>query len=140
TQLPIYDAATGASDGALPSFASGTYDRGATTVILRDLDGDAALEIVASTNGFNGGNGARRLAVFDYDAGAYRLLWEHGGDDRANDRVLIDAPGSLADLDGDGTLELVVARRLDGAWATTVHDAASGSVIATVPGGAVLAA
>jgi hypothetical protein len=133
--VPVYAGATGAREGELPSFATGTYDRATTSVMLENLDADPALEALTYTNAFNAGQGARRVAVFDHDGAAYRLLWEHVGVDRAADRVTMDAPGSIADLDGDGSIELVVSRFLgsSGAWTTTVHDAVSGAVRATLP-------
>ena len=140
--VPVYSGASGAREGELPSFATGTYDRAATSVMLRNLDADPALEMVTYTNAFNAGQGARRVGVFDHDGAGYRLLWEHVGADRAADRVTMDAPGSIADLDGDGSIEIVVSRYLgaSGAWSTTVHDAVSGAVRATLPDGVALGA
>ncbi|MBW2464798.1 MAG: VCBS repeat-containing protein, partial [Deltaproteobacteria bacterium] len=132
----IYEAGTGAREGELPSFTGGDYNRGATRVMLENLDDDPALEVVTWTNSFNAGSGARRIAVFDWTGAAYALLWELVGTDRAADRVVMDGANSIGDLDGDGEMEVAVAHYVGstGTWTTTVRHAMTGIVEATLPG------
>ncbi len=132
----VYSTATGAREGSLPSFSGGDYDRGATRLMLENLDDDPALEVVTWTNAFNAGSGARRVAVFDWTGSAYALQWELVGADRAADRVVMDGANSIGDLDGDGVMEIAVARYLGSTdtWTTTVRNAMTGVVEATLPG------
>ncbi len=133
SELPIYRASTGTRVDALPRFAAGNYNRGATGVVPFQLDADPELEIIAHIDSFTANQGARRLAVFDHNGSSMQLLWEVVGPDRANDRVIFDRGTAVADLNGDGSVEVVVSTRIGGTpWTTTIRDALTGTVRATL--------
>ncbi|MEM7607573.1 MAG: VCBS repeat-containing protein [Myxococcota bacterium] len=139
-ELPVYSASTGMRESALPRFDEGTYDRGASGVLAVNLDADALPELITHINRFNAGQGARRLAAYDFVGGSFTLLWELVGPDRANDDVRIDRTTAVADLDDDGALEIVTASRIGGGALTSrVRNAAAGAILATFPAGEIVA-
>ncbi len=135
SRMYVYNGATGALAYELPAPPSSPFGS-FTWTLLRQLDGDPGLEVVAITNGYANVStpyGARRIAVYDQgaDRRSARLLWEQSlaMPDRAELRF--DA-SSVQDLDGDGAAEIITSE-LDPAtrtWTMVVRDARDGRSVA----------
>jgi hypothetical protein len=79
----------------------------------------------------------RQVLVLQYTSTptALNLLWQNTTiADASPSGALIYAPNAVVDLDGNGTLEVVVSGMSGGAWTTYVFDAKKGTELATIPG------
>ena len=131
TTLRVWSPATGAlvaESASLGGFAYWNFCYPA------NVDADPAEELACVRLDNNSAVTDRwRVTVLDHDgAGGLTTLWSSvlAPDDGGNLRVA----DPVADLDGDGAQELVVAVFSSGAWETRIFDAASGAVEATIPG------
>ncbi len=139
SRMYVYNATTGALSYELPAPASSPFGS-FTWTMLRQLDADPALEVVAITSGYANiasPYGARRIAVFDQSADrrSARLLWEQSLAMPARTDLRFDA-SSVRDLDGDGTPEIITSE-LDPAtraWTMVVRDARDGHTLARQSG------
>ncbi len=139
SRMYVYNAATGARSFEITAPASSPFGS-FTWTMLRQLDSDPALELVAITNGYANvatPYGARRVAVFDQgvDRRSMTLTWEAALPSPDRTELRFEST-SVSDLDGDGTPEVVVSE-LDPStrtWTLVVRDARDGRVLARQPG------
>lgn len=110
-------------------------ERSATRPIFVNADADPALEIITVTNAYNTTVGSRRLAMFDHTPAGFVRRWEFAGAAPATDRMIVHDAGSVADLDGDGSFEVVYSFYDSGtsAWTLGVRGVVDGAVLAERP-------
>ncbi|HEY3821385.1 MAG TPA: VCBS repeat-containing protein [Polyangiaceae bacterium] len=78
----------------------------------------------------------RQVYVLHYNStpSSLSLLWQNTTlADPGPSGALDFEPNAVVDLDGNGTLEVVVAGLTGGVWTTYIFDANSGSTLATIP-------
>ncbi len=138
SRMYVYGGADGRLRGEVQAPASSPFG-GFTWTMLRQLDRDPALELVAFTNGYARiatPYGARRIAVFDQGAsGALTLAWEATLAMPESAELRFEAT-SVRDLDGDGSPEITVSEYDPAAraWTLVVRAASDGRVIARQTG------
>ena len=92
-------------------FANRIYDTSLSTPALADLDGDGRLEVIVGAD-MDEGNGAN-LPPYNLAPGGFLWAWHSDGTQVAgfprhlSDQVIWSSP-SVADLNGDGSLDIVV--------------------------------
>jgi hypothetical protein len=92
-------------------FANRIYDTSLSTPALADLDGDGKLEVIVGAD-MDEGNGAN-LPPYNLAPGGFLWAWHSDGTQVAgfprhlSDQVIWSSP-SVADLNGDGSLDIVV--------------------------------
>lgn len=102
-----------------------------------ELDGRPGEELICFQNSYlaGGDTGGRRLTVLTYDETAtpkLKTLWNTAPVPKATG-ALQWVGSSVADLDGDGQVEITVAFSSDGAtFTTTVYDAKTGTSLGTI--------
>lgn len=131
--LSLLDGPTGAVLATTPALGTWTSVSNCRGV---DLDGVAGEEIVCLLNSSDlPGTSQRKAFALKYDPVAKTLLpiWSAVlAPDAGGDLTWVDP---ILDLDGDGTLEVVVgAKDAASVWSTVVLDAATGAVLDTIPG------
>jgi len=114
-----------ASDGSMRTLA--TLDEidvdNSAGLALGDLDGDGVPEIVAMQRRSGNPQGTVAFRRTADDGSAWEVLWRNNGLPRWNRHTRGAAQPALADLDGDGTPEVVVGNvALSGADGTLVWD------------------
>ncbi len=139
-EVYLYDPLTGVREVVASDV--GKTNAARSRVEVADVDGDGADEaILLATGGWSALYNAVRVAVIGWDAqaGTLALRWERAVAAPAQDKISV-ADSSLADVDGDGALE-VVASFAEGApeggtaaWVLEVRDAATGALEASLPG------
>ena len=97
-----------------------------------DLDGDGKSEFVVAADF------CKHVDVLGYRSGKLTLLWQQEIEpDISNpQKVLRVTPNPVADVDGDGKLEVLTNLHNatgDGRWHVTVHDGMTGRVKADIP-------
>jgi outer membrane protein assembly factor BamB len=136
-RMYVFDARTGRARFEVPAPASSPFG-GFTWTMLRQLDDDPALELVAFTNGYARiatPYGARRIAVYEQAPGGMRLAWEQSLPSPEGAELRFEAT-SVRDLDGDGAPEITVSE-LDAttrAWTLVVRSARDGRTLARQAG------
>lgn len=128
----------GTSDPVIPAVGSLTAELYYATCDTANVDGRPGDELVCYSDMYYAADsaGSRSVFVATYDAAAappVKVLWTQAETNVVGGQ-LVNVGGSLSDLDGDGTFEVTVAGFDGTAWTTTVYDAASGAVLATIPG------
>ncbi|MFO0610352.1 MAG: hypothetical protein U0324_44745 [Polyangiales bacterium] len=137
-RMYVVDGATGIVRSELMAPASGPF-RSYTTLMLRQLDADPALELLAFTNGYSEGPpavGSRRIIRYDHDPagpGRLRATWVVDLSNVAGTDLRFD-PTGVRDLDGDGAAEVLTGEYDLASRATTlvVRSAADGRVLTRV--------
>jgi len=137
-RMYVLDGATGAVRSEVPAPPSGPF-RSYTTLMLRQLDLDPELELLAFTNGYSEGPpavGSRRVIRYDRDPagpGRLRAAWVADAADVAGTELRFD-PSAVRDLNGDGTPEVLTNEYNVASRASTlvVRSAADGTVLARV--------
>lgn len=140
TEIAVVSGATGTVLTRIPAPAGGGFFPG-TRVYPVNLDGDAALEMVAITNGYLsvGDRGARRIAVYDWNGTAFVSLWQVTAPDRANDEVsLVD--GAIGDLDGDASADIAFTMVTGGVAHVEIRSGVTGAMRAMLRGVRLVAA
>ncbi len=128
-------------DGHLVSASDsvGTIPYGGALLEVVNVDADPALELIAYTdNSYAPPTNSRRVFMMDWDVALGRLVmrWQRSVADVSRDRHVY-GPGGVADLGGDGSLEVVTSfySAASDQWTTLVLDAATGTERTTVPRG-----
>ncbi len=106
TEVGVYDGATGALEGTLDS-AERYFNRANTAIVLADVVGDTTPELFAITRAALSGLGSQSFVVYRGDATGYTRLWQVAASNPLSDLLIFDDLHSVADLDGDGTKEVV---------------------------------
>ena len=127
--LVVLNASTGAEEASCRFTEGRSYGFFGTY----DLDGNGTLEFVVLADF------AKHIDVLGYRDGRLATLWQQEieldiSDPQTTMRVL---PDPVADVDGDGDLEIAVSlhrRQGDGRWHTLVHDGMTGVLQADLPG------
>jgi hypothetical protein len=110
-RMYVLDGTTGRLRSELRAPASGPF-RSYTTLMLRQLDDDPALELLAFTNGYSEGPpalGSRRIIRYDHDPrapGHLQASWVVDLQNVAGTELRFDSTG-VRDLDGDGVVEVL---------------------------------
>jgi len=100
----------------------------ASVLALRDLDGDDDVEIFSLRHG--SGSKPDSLWILDWQDGVLVELWSDLTDDGSDTRVIYPWVNPLADMDGDGDLDLVLAVQAgDGDWILGVRDGLTGEAV-----------
>lgn len=123
-----YDGQTGAVTASSKPGVGRTCD--VATAVPSPQGGAPVVICGANFGASTGSNAYVGFAAFRQVDGAFTLLWEDKLDHTAAEQ---QTNGQLGDLDGDGALEILTARRRGGIWATEAFDALTG---AKLPGGA----
>ena len=128
-------------DGMLRSTSAdlGSLPYGSAPLQFANLDADPAMEVVAYTNNsYDPSINSRRVLVLDWNEATSRheILWQRSVVDLAGDAHGYGT-GGLADLDGDGRLEIATSfcTGAGASWTTFVLDALTGSELAQVSRG-----
>jgi hypothetical protein len=112
---------------------SGPTDWLAGIVALRDVDGDGDDEIFSLRNA--PGTKPDSIRVLDWQGDGLVELWSDLTGAGGDTRTAYPWADPLADLDGDGDLELILSTQAgDTDWLLAVRDAATGEAIAMGPG------
>lgn len=134
-RLYAYDPATGAlkwSTGALAGI--GSENLSWSSVQICDANADGRQEVLVLTNSTFISTPSRRVAMAAFDNGA--LVWRYtkaaSGAGATGHQW---PPTAVSDLNGDGAAEFTTSFWSEsGGWATHIFDAATGALLATIPG------
>jgi outer membrane protein assembly factor BamB len=131
SELKLLDGGSGVQIGQLGGFASYLHTSNCAPV---EVDGDGREELLCAMKDASDSPGdGHRLYLARFTAGQLVLAWQQLVGDV--ERGLVIPPGWVADLDGDGGLEVVVGGKLaNDQPITAVYDAASGALRTTIPG------
>ncbi|MEI8257196.1 MAG: VCBS repeat-containing protein, partial [Deltaproteobacteria bacterium] len=134
SEIQVVSGTTGAITTRIPAPAGGGFYPG-TRVYPANLDADPALEMVAVTSGYltSSDQGARRIAVYDWDGTAFALLWQANAPDRVSDDVSI-VDGAIGDLDGDAASEVAFTVVAGGVAHVEIRGGVSGAMRGMIPG------
>ena len=125
----IFDVLTGSMKSSVQWTSNGERHRNYGLMQFHDLDGDGDLEVVIAADRV-----ARHISVLDNDGrGNFSLVWDRFIEFiyPSDTTELRHTWNSVADVDGDGRLELVVSLfndRKDGRWWLEVIDPLTGTV------------
>jgi len=127
-ELLVFDARTGTLKDSCPFTEGRSYG----FFGAYDLDRDGRTEFIVQADF------AKHVDVLGYRAGKLSVLWQRQIElDISNpQKVLRVGPDPVADVDGDGRLEVTVNLfndAGDGRWHVTVHDGMTGEVLADLP-------
>lgn len=132
-----------ASDGSVlvdanhsPALGDMLYD---SDCLPANVDGQPGDELVCFQEIVNASDPAAVYQVFvlhldtTTSPASLDLLWRNTTLADQTDGALDYEPGAVADLDGNGTMEVVVSGEAAGVWTTYVFDAKTGTTLATIP-------
>ncbi|MFH1531958.1 MAG: FG-GAP-like repeat-containing protein [Pseudomonadota bacterium] len=113
--------------------ASAPTDWLASIVALRDVDGDGDDEIFSLRTAVP--SKVSSIRVLDWQGGGLVELWSDFTDNATDLRVAYPWADALADMDGDGHLDLVLSVLVgDADWVLEIRDAATGEELSTRSG------
>ncbi len=140
TTISVLDGATGATLATTPALGTRIQF---TACLPVDVDGVAGQELVCALSKSNvADDSGHRVFLLHYSAGSpptLSLVWEQSVGEKNGG--LSWAPGMVADLEGDGSLEVTVSGTMaSGKTNTYVYDAATGAPLGTLPGQKVVGA
>jgi outer membrane protein assembly factor BamB len=132
TDLSLADGATGEVVGATGQLP---YNAQAARCVGVDVRGDSAEELLCVRQSLGSGppGSGHLLTLYRLASGVLEPNYEVSVGDV--DGAVVVPAGAIADLDGDGTTEVLLAGRTAAdTWITLVYDAATGEELASLPG------